>query len=55
MSDRALATTRIGIFGKGGAGKSTVTAFFAQALRRSAAALVAAMEALHCDAAVPTP
>jgi hypothetical protein len=32
MDDRPLAGLRIGIFGKGGAGKSTVTVFLADAL-----------------------
>jgi CO dehydrogenase nickel-insertion accessory protein CooC1 len=34
MRERPLAGRRIGIFGKGGAGKSTVTVFLATALRR---------------------
>ena len=33
MSDRPLSGMRIGVFGKGGAGKSTVTVFLARALR----------------------
>ncbi len=33
MGERALAGSRIGIFGKGGSGKSTVTVFLARALR----------------------
>lgn len=34
MQERPLAGSRLGIFGKGGSGKSTVTVFLAGALRR---------------------